>query len=129
MTKILWFSRHEMTVEQLQALESKHGQIEVTQINGSPANVHVPFEGNVNGGELEQLPAFKELTKKYDVLAIVLPIGLQQQVLQVAGGRPVIQAVNNRILTPNPEGGEDKVSFSFAKWQRIEKIEVVLSDY
>ncbi len=129
MTKILWFSRHEMTAEQLQALESKHGAIEVTQINGSPANVHIPFEGSVNGGPASQLPAFKELAKEYDVLAIVLPIGLQQQVLQVTGGKPVIQAVNNRVLTPNPEGGEDKVSFSFAKWQRIEKIDVVLSDY
>lgn len=125
----MWFSRHQMTAEQLAALQSKHGAIEVTQINGSPANVHVPFEGSVNGGPASQLPAFKEMVKEYDVLAIVLPIGLQQQVLQVAEGKPVIQAVNNRVLVQNPDGGEDKVSFSFAKWQRIEKIEVVLSDY
>jgi hypothetical protein len=129
MKKILWFSRHKMTPEQHQALVSKHGQIEVTQINGSPANVHVSFEGSVNGGEVSQLPPFKELAKDYDVLAVVLPINLQQQVLQVAENKPVIQALNNRNTVPDPNGGEAKVVFTFAKWQRIEKIEVVLSDY
>ena len=124
-TKILWFSRHEMTAEQKQGLMSKFTDLEIIQISGSPANVHVPFQS----GTGEELPALKELIKDFDVLAVVLPIHLQQQLLQVAGDKPVIQALNGRVLVPNPDGGEDKVQFVHQKWERLVKIEVVKEDF
>ena len=124
-TKILWFSRHEMTVEQKQGLNCKFADLQITQISGSPANVHVQFE-DIAG---IQQPALKELAKEYDVLAVVLPIHLQQQLLQVVGDKPVIQALNGRVLIPNPDGGEDKVQFVHQKWERLVKIEVVKEDF
>ena len=65
----------------------------------------------------------------YDVYAIVAPIALQQQFLRVAGEKPVIMAKSNRVITKNPEGGEDKISFVFDKWERIKKIEVIIEDF
>jgi hypothetical protein len=124
-TKILWFSRHEMTAKQNEGLMSKFTDLEITQISGSPANVHIPFES----GTGEQFPPLKELIKEYDVLAVVLPIHLQQQLLQVSGDKPVIQSLNGRILVPNPDGGEDKVQFVHQKWERLVKIEVVKEDF
>lgn len=124
-TKVLWFSRHEMTTEQKEGLISKFTNLEITQVSGSPANVHVSFESGTGG----QLPSLKELIKEYDVLAVVLPIHLQQQLLQVAGSKPVIQALNGRVLVPNPDGGEDKVQFVHQKWERLVKIEVVKEDF
>ena len=124
-TKILWFSRHEMTAEQKQGLMSKFTDLEIIQISGSPANVHVPFQS----GTGEELPALKELIKDFDVLAVVLPIHLQQQLLQVAGDKPVIQALNGRVLVPNLNGGEEKVQFVHQKWERLVKIEVVKEDF
>lgn len=131
MTKVLWFSRHTMTEEQVNALVQKFGDIEVTQVNGEPANVHVEFEGEVNGESVGTLPPLKEMVSNFDVAAVVLPIGMQQQILPFGNkaGVPVIQALNKRTLVPNANGGEDKVVFNFEKWQRIEKVEVVLSDF
>lgn len=125
MKKVLWFSRHSMTSEQLAAL----GQVEVTQVNGNMANVHVPFLGNVNGGEEQQVPAFKELLKEFDIVAIVLPINLEQQVLSVAGNLPVIRANNKRQLIKGANGEEDKVVFNFDGWVRLVKIEVVTEPF
>ena len=66
---------------------------------------------------------------KADIIAIVAPIQLQQQFLKLANGKPVIMAVNDRVLVPNPEGGEDKVTFKFVKWEQLDKIEVVKHDF
>lgn len=128
MTKILWFSRHQMTAEQKAALESKLGAIELTQVDGSPENVHVPFKAKVNGVE-QDMPALKEVIKDFNVLAVVLPIGLQQQLLTVSNGTPVIMAKNNRVLIPQADGSEAKVSFQFAKWEQLKRIEIVLEDF
>lgn len=125
MKKVLWFSRHQMTMEQLDAL----GNVEVTQISGSPTSVHVHFDGSVNGEETKQLPAFKELAQNFDILAVVFPVNLEQQVLGVAGEKPVIKAINKRTLVKAEDGGEDKVVFVFDGWKQIVKIEVVLSDF
>lgn len=120
MKKVLWFSRHEMTPEQKEAL----GQVEVTQLNGNMPNVHVPFNAEVNGVAKEVVP-FKELLQEFEIIAIVAPIGLQQQILAVAGDRPVISAKNRRVLVPDENGGEDKVQFHFDGWERLLKVEVV----
>lgn len=107
--KVLWFSRHEMTADQRAAL----GNCKITQINRSIQNAY----------ELEQ-----EI-KENDIIAIVAPINLQQQFLKIAGEKPVIMAVNDRVLVPQEDGTEDKVEFRFVKWERLLKIEVVKEDF
>ena len=109
MKKVLWFSRHAMTEEQLAAL----GEVEVLQINRT---INTAFE-------------LQEEIGNVDIIAIVAPINLQQQFLKIAGDKPVIMAVNDRVQVPDPEGGEDKVQFKFVKWERLLKIEVVKEDF
>lgn len=127
MKKVLWLSRHDMTSEQLAAL----GDVEVTKFNvGNLPNVHVPFSGYVdNSEELTELPPFKVLLQDFDVLAVVLPINLEAQVLGVAGDRPMIKAINNRSVVKATDGGEDRVVFTFDSWKRVKSIEVVMVDY
>lgn len=95
MKRVLWFSKFEMTMEQMDAL----GEIEIKQISRSINTAY----------ELQ-----KEIAEA-DIIAIVAPIGLQQQFLKLAGNKPVIMAVYNR--------------FHFVKWVRLLKIEVVKEDY
>lgn len=126
MNKVLWFSRHDMTPEQLAAL----GDVEVTKVNvGNMPNVHVPLKGTVNNGEETDLPPFKEMIKDYDILAVVLPINLESQVLGIAGDKPVIRAQNKRMLVKSENGTEDKVVFIFDGWKRLVEIKVVLEDF
>jgi hypothetical protein len=113
-----------MTPEQRAAL----GDVVVTQINGTIANVHTPFEGELDG-VAHKFPAFKELANEFDILAIVAPIGLESQVLSIAGDKPVIRAENARILVASPDGGESKVAFEFRGWKRLLKIEVLMEDF
>lgn len=109
MRKILWLSRHEMTSEQRKAL----GDCEIMQINKT---INSAYE-------------LKDEIDACDIIAIVAPINLQQQFLQLAGEKPVIMAVNNRILVPQEDGTEDKVSFQFVKWERLIEIKIVKEDF
>lgn len=109
MKKVLWFSRHDMTSEQSAAL----GDVEITQINRS---INSAFE-------------LQEEIKAADIIAVVAPINLQQQFLKIAGDKPVIAAVNNRVLVPQEDGSEDKVEFHFVKWERILRIDIVKEDF
>jgi hypothetical protein len=124
MTKVLWFSRHDMDADQVAALEAKLGAVEVTKVNGTAPNVHVAFEAEVNNAPKEQVAPLKELIQGFDVVAIVAPIGLQQQFLGVAGDKPVIIVKNDRVF----DQGE-KVTFKFVEWQQVHKIEVVTSKF
>lgn len=129
MTKILWFSRHAMTLAQRQDLINKFGNIHVDQVSGSPANVHVPFEATMpEEGEtqanylLGEQPPLKELVQGYDIVAVVLPINMMQQLIPFAQGK-VIQAVNARII-----GDGGKAIFQHVKWQYVEEIRIVVRD-
>lgn len=64
-----------------------------------------------------------------DIIAIVAPINLQQQFLKLANGKPVIMAVNDRVLVPQENGEEDKVEFRFVKWEQLDRIEIVKHDF
>lgn len=110
MEKVLWFSRHEMTTEQREALGT---DIEIMQINKS---INSAYE-------------LKEEIDQCDIIAIVAPINLQQQFLKLANGKPVIMAVNDRVLIPQPDGTKDKVAFRFVKWEQLIKIEVVKKNF
>lgn len=109
-TKVLWFSRHTMTEDQMKALGTA---IQVEQVNKS---INSAYE-------------LQEEIERNDVIAIVAPINLQAQFLKLAGDKPVIMAVNDRVLVPNPKGGEDKAVFRFVKWERLLKIDIVKEDY
>jgi len=108
MAKVLWFSRHEMTSAQLGALEKKLGSVELTQVNKT----------------VQHASELAEEIAAADVVAIVAPIGLQAEFLRLAGEKPVIVALSERRqIDP------DNFEFVFLKWERLEKIEVVKSDF
>lgn len=130
MKKILWFSRHAMTAAQKADLVRILGDIHVTQVNGTAANVHVPFVATTpENGETEaddiyvgEIPPLKELVKSFDEVAVVLPIGMIQQLLPFVGGR-LLQAVAIRRTL---EGGQ--ITFSHDKWQAIKEVKIVTED-
>ena len=127
MKKVLWFSRHQMTEDQLKSL----GNVEVVTCNGNATNVHTPFECEMNG--VSTIMTFRELFFEFDIIAVVMPINLQQQVMNlgkdIAKSVPVIIAKTNRVLVKNDDGSEDKVIFQFAGWERLVKIEVVTEPF
>lgn len=118
---VLWFSQHEMSPEQREFFGANAN---ITQINGTAPNVHVEFQGEVNGVAGTIAPLKELVGNDFQIIAIVAPIGLQQQILAVAGGKPVIFAVNDRERQP---GGEFK--FIFKEWRRLVKIEVVTEPF
>jgi hypothetical protein len=129
MTKVLWFSRHEMTPDQRGALEAKLGVVEILQVDGTMPNVHVPFSGKLNGEDAE-IPPFKELMKGgFQVVAIVAPINLQQQIMGVAGETPVIFAESKRERISVPEGQDPQFQFIFKGWKRLVEVKVVTEDF
>lgn len=108
MTKILWFSRHELTNEQLTDLQRIYGEVQITQINKTIQNAY----------ELQ------EDIQNHDVIAIVAPLHLQEQFLKIAGDKPVISCRNKRVF----ETDSTKVNFVFDGWYRIKKIIVEIED-
>jgi len=131
--KVMWFSRHEMTTDQLEGLkrsiENRNGQCElaITQINGTAANVHVEFlatntpEGVV--AEPTMHKPLKELVKGFDVVAAVLPINLQEQILPFMGNVPLLTATSERVMI------EGKANFVFQKWVRVLAVKVETEDF
>lgn len=128
MKKVLWLSRHAMSIAQRESLIEKLGEIEVTQVNGTITNVHVPFEGvNPENGEtcadiisVGTHPPLKELVAKYDEVAVVLSIGMLQQLLPFSPSKRLLQAKNKRILLE-----EGKVQFVFDGWEAIKEIKII----
>lgn len=112
MKKVLWFSRHEMNEAQKNELVKVFGEIQINQVNKTITSAK----------EIE-----KEI-KNADVVALVAPIDIQQQVLKIAGDKPVITSLTSREFIPDGEGGKQKVIFSHIKWERLVKIDVVKED-
>lgn len=113
MTKVLWFSRHDMTDDQLAALVSKLGEVEVVKVDKT---IQTAFELSA---EVEEC----------DVIAIVAPINLQAQFLKLAKDKPVIIAQTKRELVKADDGSESKAIFIFDGWKQLKKIEVVMEDF
>ena len=114
--RILWFSRHDMTEAQREALDFLidlgYDDIVITQINKTISSAYEIAD------EIEN----------FDILAVVAPPALQQQFIKVAEGRPVITALNDRVLVP-AEDGEQKAEFHFVKWEWVGGIEVHKKDF
>ena len=115
--KVLWFSRHTMTQEQLDDLKRIYGeQIEIKQVSESAAS----FKDVLQHGD------------DCDVLAVVLPPAILADLTNPRNNqKPVIRAIANRVPTgnkiTNPATGklEDEFKFEHAGWERVIKIEVV----
>lgn len=108
--KVLWFSRHEMTPEQRAALGD---DVEIMQINKTVQSAY-ELQDEIN---------------ECDIIAIVAPINLQQQFIKLANDKPVIMAVNDRVLIKQVDGSEDKAEFRFVKWERLIRIDIVKEDF
>lgn len=108
--KVLWFSRHEMTPEQRAALGD---DVEIMQINKTVQSAY-ELQDEIN---------------ECDIIAIVAPINLQQQFIKLANDKPVIMAVNDRVLIKQADGSEDKAEFRFVKWERLIRIDIVKEDF
>ena len=103
--KVLWFSRHQMTVEQYQDLERIYGAIDVSVIDMS----------------IKHVDEIKWDIENNDVLAVVAPPELLHEFVNYPGGRPVIVAKSERILVPSEDGTESKVEFKFTGWDLMEE--------
>lgn len=106
--KVLWFSRHEMTAEQISALVATVGEITVSQID---CTIQSAYE-------------LMDEIAEADIVAVVAPIGLQAQFLQIAGDKPVIVAQTKREFSDG-----QKAQFVFNGWKRLKKIEVLMEDF
>lgn len=113
MTRVLWFSRHSMTDDQLNALVAKLGEVEIMQVDKT---IKTAYE-------------LADEVEACDVIAIVAPIDLQAQFVKLAKDKPVIVAQNRRELVKSDDGSESKAIFIFDGWKRLEKIEIVMTDF
>ena len=104
-TNVLWFSRHNMTASQIMDLERIFGKVNIHQVSRT----------------IQHATELKREIHENDVIAIVAPLPLQKEFLELAGDKPVIFCKNKRILDEN--GG--KVRFIFDGWFKIKKIDVV----
>jgi hypothetical protein len=133
--KVMWFSRHEMATEQEDALVKsirtrfgKDSHIVIKQVNGTAPNVHVAFMAtNAPEGTEGILPTahdpLKELVKEFDVVAAVLPINLQEQILPFMGDAPLLTAISERVMD------NGKPTFVFQKWVQVLAVKIETQDY
>lgn len=114
---VLWFSRHNMTTEQIDDLKRIFGSdITINHVSANAAS----WRDVVEAGATD------------DVLAVVLPPALLADLTNPRNNqKPVIRAIANRVPTGkqvvNPATGklEDEFKFVHAGWERVLKIEVV----
>lgn len=114
---VLWFSRHNMTTEQIDDLKRIFGSdITINHVSANAASWRDVVEAGAND----------------DVLAVVLPPALLADLTNPRNNqKPVIRAIANRVPTGkqvvNPATGklEDEFKFVHAGWERVLKIEVV----
>lgn len=114
---VLWYSRHNMTDDQVKDLQ---------RIYGSDVNIH---HVTANASSFKDV---LEAGKEDDVLAVVLPPALLADLTNPRNNvKPVIRAIANRVATGNrvinPATGkeEDEYKFIHAGWEKVIKIEVV----
>lgn len=115
-TKVLWFSRHNMTDDQLADLKRIFGEIKINHVNANASDVNDILEAG----------------KDADVLAVVLPPALLAQLTNPRiNQKPVIRSIANREATGNmiinPATGKEEPEFKFvhAGWERVLKVEVI----
>ena len=103
--KILWFSRHVMTIEQHKDLERIYGAVNVTRVDMS----------------IKHVDEIDSIIEDNDILAVVAPPELLHEFVNYPGRRPVIVAKSERILVPSSNGAESKIEFKFMGWDLMEE--------
>lgn len=110
--RVMWFSRHEMTIDQRQDLYRIYGPVEIMQVDKTVTSAY----------------ELKDEIAKCQVIAVVAPLYFQEQFLKIADGKPVILCRGKNILVSDPDDGENKVEFIFDGWYQIDKIEIISHD-
>lgn len=103
MKKVFWFSRHELTSEQIEDLRCIFGEVAVIKVNKT----------------INSAKEIKAEIEAADVVAVVMPLPLQIETLKIAGDRPVIIPKSHRIQKENGE-----FEFVHAGWTQIKKIAI-----
>lgn len=102
-TRVLWFSRHFLDEDQLNGLKAIYGSnLVINQVDRT----------------VKHVSEIQDEIDNSDVIAIVAPLDIQQQFLQLAGERPVILSESKRMFSD--DGG--KTVFKFNGWIRIKEI-------
>lgn len=100
--RILWFSRHSMTETQREALD---------------------FLIDMGYDSIEITQMDRTISSAYEIADEI------KQFIKVAEGRPVITALNDRVLVPAEDGTEQKAEFRFVKWEWIGSVKVHKKDF
>lgn len=115
-TKILWFSRHGMTDDQINDLVRIYGQIDIKHVDTSATSYKDVLEAG----------------RDCDVLAVVLPPAMLADLTNPhINTKPVIRSVmdrirtRNRIINPATGKEEDEYKFVFCGWELIRKVRIV----
>ena len=114
MKRVLWVSRHQMGPAQLADLE---------RALGAPVELICWRDTVEKAAEL--VPALEGA----DAAAVVLPPELISQLLTLAGGKPVLQAVSGREATGRlataPDGRQEpEFAYVHRGWQQILRLEL-----
>ena len=118
MKRVLWISRHQMTP--LQRMDVERALQDAVQLTCWTQTVR----------DLAQLaPAVRAA----DAVAAVLPVELLAQLIRLAEGRPVLQAVSERQPTGRmlalPDGRQEaEFAFVHRGWQQIVRLELEVRD-
>jgi len=105
MKKILWFSRHSLTKEQLNDLNCLFSEeLNIRQIDKT----------------INSVVEIKEDLDWCDVAIVVMPIEMQKETLMLLGGKIMMISRNHRILQ-----SDGSYKFVHAGFDRIERIEIV----
>ena len=111
---ILWFSQHTMSKDQEDALKLAYGEnIVINQVNKT---VNSMFD-------------IKPEIEAADIVCMVGTVDMQAQAIKIAGDRPVLTAVSDRILEKDENGIESKAVFVFNRWEQVKKISVNKEEY
>lgn len=118
MKRVLWISRHRMAPDQREDLE---------RIMGGPVAL-IPWRESVRDVS-ELRPSLEEA----DAAAVVLPLELLAQLLPLAEGKPVLQAVSGRVPTgrmiPTPDGGQEpEFAFVHRGWRQLLRLTLETRD-
>lgn len=115
-TKILWLSRHSMTLNQITDLERIYGSIEIHNVN-------------------ETVSSYKDVVdigKDDDIFAVVLPPTILADLVNPKNNsKPVIREIANKVPTgetvinPATNKPETEYKVEYVGWEQVKKIEVV----
>lgn len=103
MKKVLWFSRHALTVDQTNDLKRIYGEFEIEQVNKS----------------IKSIDELKEEIERNDILAVVLPEDLLCDLKSKYPNKKIIISKSDRILLESKEIPETE------KTEYIEKIKTL----